>query len=315
MTSIKKNIVLSIIILIMLFGILFIPTTSYSADAFDSSSFMDLESSIKELKLKVEKAQRSIVMIIAYDDAGIERAKGSGLFIDSEGRIITNALILKGAYSAEVFSESKHYEEVVLLNRREDIDIALVQVKVTNEMPLELGLQSEVKEGERVIVVGKSSSLSTTVSEGLISTVNNIGEISNLIEIETTTGLLSNRPSKDGFVINMDGQVIGITTTVISNARDSIPRVYYGEKFNAISLPAIKPLVTKLDNIEYLHSPRTRVWSRWLKKKLETTAISVFVTLFNIGFTKIVATIFAFILFILLIQELYTKLKKIKSGK
>ena len=310
MTSIKKIIFLSIIILLVIYGILFISTTSDSSDTFDISGFTDLESSIKELKLKVDKAQRSIVMIIAYDDAGIESARGSGLFIDSEGQIITNALILKGAYSAEVFSESKHYEEVILLNRREDIDIALVQVQETNEMPLELGFQSEVKKGERVIVVGKSSSLSTTVSEGLISNVSNIGETTDLIEIETTTRLLSNRSSKDGFVINMDGKVIGITTTVISNARDFIPRVYYGEKFNAVSLPSIKPLVKQLDKIEYLHSPRTRVWSRWLKKNIETTAISVFITLFNIGFTKVVVTIFTFIVFILLIQELYAKLKK-----
>jgi S1-C subfamily serine protease len=188
----KKNIlILSIVIQVLVHTFLFSFVIVNRTDASDFSGFMDLESAIKALEMQVVKARRSIVMIVAYNKTGEESGRGSGIFIDSEGRIITNALVMKDAYSAEVFRGPHHYKEVVILNRREDLDLAIIQVKATNVTPVELDVESEVKTGERVIVVGKSSPSDTTVSEGLISTISSIGETIELVEIETLKSLLS----------------------------------------------------------------------------------------------------------------------------
>jgi S1-C subfamily serine protease len=117
----KKNIlILSIVIQVLVHTFLFSFAIVNRTDASDFSGFMDLESAIKALEMQVVKARRSIVMIVAYNKTGEESGRGSGIFIDSEGRIITNALVMKDAYSAEVFRGPHHYKEVVILNRRED---------------------------------------------------------------------------------------------------------------------------------------------------------------------------------------------------
>ncbi len=318
MTVTKTTAVFAMIIVIALSSLLFALSTVYGANAPGLTGFMDLEASVKALQLKVDKAQSSLVMIVAYDDTGAESGRGSGFFIDGEGRIITNAVLMKDAYSAVVFSVSNRYEEVLILSQRGDLDLALIQVKVENETPLELGFESVVKQGERVIVVGKSSQSRTTVSEGLINTVNMIGETSDYyIEIEPTAGLLANRPSKDGPVINMEGKVIGITTKTVSNPEnhDDIPKVYFDDNLRAISVSAIKRLAASQDSIEFLHLPQTRVWHRWFINKLETTFLFTFIYLFNLGFNRIMKVIIAFALMIYLIQRFYRKIKKIKFGK
>ena len=60
----------------------------------------------------MEKASPGIVTIIAYDITGTVSGKGSGFFIDRKGLILTNADIMKDAYSAEVISESNRYNSV-----------------------------------------------------------------------------------------------------------------------------------------------------------------------------------------------------------
>ncbi len=313
MDSVKKIVViLNSIVILMAYAGIFPPVGSYASDGPVAAGFMDLESSIKALRLKVEKAQRSVVLIIAYDDSGSEIRRGNGIFIDGEGRIMTNAFTMKNVYSAEVFSGSNRYPAVVLLNNSEDIDIALIQVKANNEIPLELDFQTEMKQGERIIAVGRSIVFQLTVSEGLISKVTGIGEKADFLEIETVAGLLSYQPSKEGPVINMDGKVIGFLTTAIINSRNEIvfPEVSYGDKLNAVRVRTIKHMAENQDDMEYYQTARSRVWHRWLVRKIESAAVSAFTVLFNLGFMAIMAIVFALLLIVAVIHSLYSKLRK-----
>lgn len=54
------------------------PGISYGTDMTAFSCFMEGESLNKELQRKVEKAQRNVILIISYDDAGEESRRGSG---------------------------------------------------------------------------------------------------------------------------------------------------------------------------------------------------------------------------------------------
>ena len=249
----------TILILLVTSVLLFSPDISYGTDMPTNSSFMDLESSIKALQLYVKRVRKSIVTVVVYDSSGIMRS-GSGLFVDREGRIVTNALIMKDAYSAEVYSETSHYEQVAILSKREDFDIALIQVKANNEVPIELDYEYIIELGERVVVVGKSSDFRTTVSEGLITAKNSIGDISDFIKIETAGGILSYKYSMNGPVINMEGKVIGITVKDVSGFEEEglFSRDYYGEVLNAVSVRSIKTLLISPYHIESLHPAGTK---------------------------------------------------------
>jgi S1-C subfamily serine protease len=272
---------------------------------------MDLEASVKELRSRVEKVSSSIVMIITYDNAGFEIGRASGCFIDNEGRIITNAYIIKNAYSAEVYSESNYYDTVKLLSREEALDFALLQVEAVEETPIALNSEHNGKPGDRVLVVGKLSASKVTVTEGIISAVSPIEGMPNLIEVETTKPITSFQSSKDGPLINIEGEVIGLTTMNLSHVKDDvgIPWAKYDERKFAVSMQSIKPLLSSQDKIKYLEPSGTKIWSRWFILHLKAKAILVFILLYNIGFPKMVAIVFACILVIALIQRLYNKFK------
>jgi S1-C subfamily serine protease len=301
----KSNVVVSIILAVIVCCFMF----SYGPTASCASGFMDLELSIKELEHIVEKASPGVAMVVFYDDSGEESGRGSGCFIDRKGMIITNASIMKDAYSAEVISKSNQYDDIIILHRDDTLDIALIQVKAADETPLELDFEYEIKPGERVAVIGKSPDLKKTVSEGLISSV---GDKSEIIEFKTTKPLLSFRESKDGPLLNMSGKVIGVMSTAIHDSQniDGITRMPDYQNFKAISIASIKQFISRPDNAEHLHPAKSKIWTRWMNKWLKNAALTVFVTLYAIGFPKLLAMAFILILIISAFQWLSIKLKK-----
>ncbi|HDH06030.1 MAG TPA: serine protease [Nitrospirae bacterium] len=292
------------------------PAFSDSASASDTAGFMDLERSIKELKRIVEKTTPGVVMVVAYDDSGAESGRGSGFFIDTQGRIITNASVLEDVYSAEVFSKSNYYDDVVILNRDNDIDFALIQVKAAGEIPLEPDFEYEIRPGERTVVIGRSQDMGKTVSEGLVSSLYNAGEGYGLVKIQTTTPILSYRPGKDGPLLNMAGKVIGVTGTGLpeSEGSEAAPWPDYQE-IRAVSLRSIEPLLSVQGEPEQLHSAKSAIRLRWLMRSLKTAAVTGFITLYDMGFPKLMALAFVIIVIISIIQWLYLKLKKLMFSR
>lgn len=311
-----KRLFPSCVILPVLFVLLYVPVTYSEVDP-GAGVFMDMESATKALNSNVAKIQRSVVHIITFDDAGGFVGRGSGIFIDAEGRIITNARLLKNAYSADVFSFSRYYKNVLVLNRNDDLDLALIQVEAVKETPIEFDYDYRAKPGSRVITVGRDSNLRPTVSEGLVTSVSNIGEVSNIMEIEVFSQLLSAfRLSHDGCVVNMDGKAVGIVALPAEYAADDeMSIVYYGGRLNAVSILSIKPLLEGQHSVEQLHPARTKIWHKWIVRKIKTVIASIFVSLFILGFTKIVVFLFAGVIFLALIQKYYFKLKKKYAGK
>jgi len=290
-----------------------------SFSAFDAGnvSFMDLESSIKELRYLVDKNNRGIVSVLVYDNTGALMKSGSGFFIDSEGRIITNSSILKDAYSAEVLSDFNSYSEVLVLNRHEDIDITLIKVKAVNETPLELDFNYKTNLGERVVIIGKLNGQVNTVSEGLISSFPKTEENLKLIEIQTVVSLLPSQSSKDGPVLNTKGKVVGIASNTIFDRKISVGnlRGFNNDQMFAISLQSIKPLLLESGHIEHLHRAKSKVWLRWFVSCLKSKVLKGFIYLYEIGFNKLIAFLFVIIIIIYIFKLLYFKYIKPKYGR
>ena len=301
----KSNAVPPVILAVIAFCLIFL----YGTTPTHASGFMDLELSIKELQQLVDKTSPSVVMVVSYDDCGEENGRGSGFFIDRRGVIITNASIIKGAYSAEVLSNSGNINDIIILHRDEALDLALIQVKTDVVTPLELDFDYQIKPGERVAVIGKSPDLKKTVSEGLISSIDEKPEI---IEVQSTKPLLSFGKSKDGPLLNMSGKVIGVMSTSIHDSQnlDVIPRMPDYQNIKAISITLIKKFISSQDNPEHLHPAKSKIWSRWIIRWIQTAAISTFIFLYTMGFPKLIAIAFVIILIVSAIQWLFIKLNR-----
>jgi S1-C subfamily serine protease len=283
-----------------------------SADISAPASFMDLESSVKELRDRIDKVFPSIVMIVVYDITGTESARGSGFFYDTDGRIITNASILKNAYSAEVISTNNRYNVVSVINYDESLDTAIIKVKALNELPLEIDFENNISTDEKVIAIGRTDNFGKTLSEGLVSSVKTIDESRIMIHGRTVAPLFSFPPSDSGPLLNSKGKVIGLTTYAISDnlAFQNKAITFSGNSINAISALSIKPLLDSHSSPAILQPKKSRVWWHWFKYKVKTAALSGFITLYTIGFTTIIMYIFLFVVVVSIIQFIFQHIKK-----
>ena len=151
-----------------------------------------------------ERSMPSVVEIVTYDDTGTETAQASGFFISPQ-RIITNAHVVDGAYSAEIFTDQAYYDRVTILNADKDMDLAILRVDAQDEIPLQINSDAELKPGQRVIAIGHPLGLHKTLSDGLIGAVRTVDEV----QFVQITAPISGG-SSGGPLLDEEGRVIGV---------------------------------------------------------------------------------------------------------
>jgi len=161
-----------------------------------------------------ESTMPSVVKIVTYDDTGDEIGQGSGFFISPQ-RIITNEHVVAGAYSAEVFTNEWHYDQITILNADKDMDLAILRVDADDEIPLQINPDAELKPGQRVIAIGHPLGLEKTVSDGLISSVQTTDGVQ---EVQVTAPI---SPGSSGSpLLDQQGRVIGVVYATICEGQN-----------------------------------------------------------------------------------------------
>jgi len=147
---------------------------------------------------------------------------GSGFVIDAEGIIVTNNHVIADA--DEIFANfndgTKLKAEVV--GKDTKTDIAVLRVKP--EKPLKavgFGDSDKLRVGDWVMAIGNPFNLGGSVSVGVVSARNrdiNAGPYDNFIQTDAAI----NRGNSGGPLFNMDGEVVGVNTAIISPSGGSI---------------------------------------------------------------------------------------------
>ncbi len=152
-----------------------------------------------------------------------KRGMGSGFVIDKEGHILTNYHVIEGADEIVVMLESDGKEKeysATLIGSDSKTDIALIKINRkpgdNTEFPfLELGSSENLEVGEWVVAIGNPFGLSHTVTVGVVSALGRsigAGPYDEFIQTDASI----NPGNSGGPLINIDGQVIGINTAIIS---------------------------------------------------------------------------------------------------
>jgi serine protease Do len=151
------------------------------------------------------------------------QAVGSGVILSKDGYVLTNNHVIKGADEITVTtSEGEEYEaEVVGTDPR--TDIAVIKVKGKNLPAAKLGDSDRIEVGEWVLAVGNPFQLENTVTAGIISARgrSNVGlaEYEDFIQTDAAV----NPGNSGGPLVNLDGEVIGITTAIVTGGRSPFP--------------------------------------------------------------------------------------------
>ena len=147
---------------------------------------------------------------------------GSGFVIDSAGYVVTNNHVIAGADEVDVILNDGTTLKAELVGRDTKTDLALLKVTPTKPLKaVKFGDSDKLRLGEWVIAIGNPFSLGGTVTAGIVSARNRdiqSGPYDNYIQTDAAI----NRGNSGGPLFNLNGEVIGVNTAIISPSGGSI---------------------------------------------------------------------------------------------
>ena len=167
--------------------------------------------------VELARLSTSIVMIAIYDNRRKRLGTGSGIMIGKDGFILTNSHVIMGGYYFEVRIEDDEriYETDEIIKYNQHLDLAIIRIaRVLNPLGLYNGSESLVR-GQKVVAIGSPLGLFNSVSDGIISGFRNIDNV-DMIQFSAPTS----PGSSGGAVLNMYGEVIGISTAGFSEGQN-----------------------------------------------------------------------------------------------
>ena len=168
----------------------------------------------------------------ASSSIGRERSLGSGVIVDSDGYIITNYHVVKGADRVRVVltpSPTHDSQPVSLLKSRgrvlparvvgysKLVDLAVLKVEATGLPTLPIGRYDHIQKGQIVLAFGSPEGLENSVTFGLVSSVLRQPDPDDpMVYIQTDAAI--NPGNSGGPLVDVDGNVVGIDTFIYTKS-------------------------------------------------------------------------------------------------
>jgi serine protease Do len=169
-------------------------------------------------------------------DAGLEIGKqqslGSGVVLDADGYVITNAHVVAGAQRVEVVvptpstnetpvqslvSGRGHTLEGRIVGIASELDLALLKVEAEGLAALRIASYDQLRQGEIVFAFGNPDGLWNSVTMGVVSAVARQRDPDDaLVYIQTDAPI--NPGNSGGPLVNVDGELVGLNTFILSES-------------------------------------------------------------------------------------------------
>ena len=148
---------------------------------------------------------------------------GSGFIIDKTGIIVTNNHVIEGADEITVIMSDQSEFTAELLGRDPKADLAVLKIDPESTVltSVNWGDSETMRVGDWSIAIGNPLGLGGTVTAGIISAISrDIGSGPYVKFLQTDASI--NRGNSGGPLFNIDGEVIGINSAIISQTGGSI---------------------------------------------------------------------------------------------
>src|SRR5713101_1802164 len=147
---------------------------------------------------------------------------GSGFIVDTSGIVVTNNHVIADADEINVIMNDGTKIKAELVGVDKKTDLAVLKFKPVKPLvAVKFGDSDKLRLGEWVIAIGNPFSLGGTVTAGIVSARNrdiNSGPYDSYIQTDAAI----NRGNSGGPLFNLDGEVIGVNTLIISPSGGSI---------------------------------------------------------------------------------------------
>jgi serine protease Do len=149
-----------------------------------------------------------------------ERSLGSGVIVDSKGFIVTNRHVVEKADRVRVRFEDDPpgvQHDAKVIGTDQETDLAVIKVDVDRSLPAaKMGNSDSMQVGDWVLAVGSPFGLSETVTAGIVSAKGRDIVPGRQFQTFIQTDAAINPGNSGGPLVNMNGEVIGINTAILS---------------------------------------------------------------------------------------------------
>ncbi len=159
----------------------------------------------------------SVVLILIHDAKGKVIGSGSGIMVGRDGYILTNSHVASGgrSYSVRIEEDERVYQTDEMIKYNSVLDLAILRIhRELTPIPIYQGREKLVR-GQKVVAIGSPLGLFNSVSDGIISGFRVIDDVD---MIQFTAPI--SHGSSGGAVLNMYGEVIGISTAGIDSGQN-----------------------------------------------------------------------------------------------
>ncbi len=190
-----------------------------------------------------EEVNKSIVGIVAYNTSR-KASQASGIVFSKEGYIVTNDHIYSDIAAAKfkIYTyDGKEYDAEYVAGDTVS-DLAVLKVKGASLTPAKFGNSDDLFYGEHVVAIGRPNDATdaSSITRGIVSAVNRrVQTTSNYSSRLIQTDSAINPGSSGGALVNMFGQVIGVTSSKLAS-------VEYDAVGYAIPTTTMKRIVDEL---------------------------------------------------------------------
>jgi serine protease Do len=147
---------------------------------------------------------------------------GSGVLIDDDGHILTNAHVVVNSEQVLVRMSDGGVRRASVEYLETEMDLAVVKIASPQVRPARLGNSDSLVMGEWVLAVGNPFGLSNTVTAGIVSalgrTMPGASKLRDLIQTDTPI----NPGNSGGPLVNLSGEVVGINTAILSRSGGNV---------------------------------------------------------------------------------------------
>jgi serine protease Do len=146
---------------------------------------------------------------------------GSGFVVDPNGYILTNNHVVENAIRIEVTLPGDHTKyPAKLIGTDTELDLAVLKIDAGKQLkPLRMGNSDAMEVGDWAVAIGSPFGLDQTMTAGIISAKGrDLGERDHQLQRFLQTDAAINRGNSGGPLLNINGEVIGINTMIVSGS-------------------------------------------------------------------------------------------------
>jgi serine protease DegS len=146
---------------------------------------------------------------------------GSGVILNRDGYLVTNAHVINGADEILVTLIDGRQTRAEIVGSDPETDLALLRIQLDSLPTIAIGDSDDLNVGDVVLAIGNPYDFGQTVTQGIVSAKGRKRVGISTIEDFIQTDADINPGNSGGALINTQGQLVGINTTIISSTGGS----------------------------------------------------------------------------------------------